>query len=75
MQELTRQQNRIVELLAEGYNTIEIADELKISYATVKNQIYLLRQRLDARDKTEVVILYYKNKIKAFEENLKEAKA
>lgn len=74
MQELTKQQNVIVRLLAEGYTNLEIADELKISYKTVKNHIYILLQRIGAKNRTEAVILFYKKKIDELEEELKKAK-
>lgn len=64
MKKLTQQQNQIVELLAEGYNTEEIADELGIKIGTTKNHIYNIMRRLDARDRTEIVVMYYKEKIK-----------
>jgi len=47
MQELTRQQNRIVKLLAEGYNNAEIAGELKITYHTAKNHVYEILKKLN----------------------------
>lgn len=74
MQELTKQQNRIVGLLAEGYNALEIADELKISYATTKNHISSIIRSLQVRGKTEVVVFFYKNKIIKLEEELRKVK-
>lgn len=67
LSELTWQQNRITRLLAEGYSTLEIADELRISYRTVKNHISAIMERLGARDRTEIVVMYYKEKIKYIE--------
>lgn len=74
MQGLTKQQNRVVQLLAEGYNTDEIADELKIRYSTTKNHISALMKRLDARDRTEVVVYFYKEKIKGLEDAMESLK-
>ena len=70
MTNLTKQQKIIVELLAEGYNNAEIADELSISLKTVKNHVYLLLKRLGARNRTEVVVYYYKDLIKELKEEL-----
>ncbi len=70
MTNLTKQQKRIVELLAEGYNNEEIADELKITYKTTKNHISLLLKRIGARDRTEAVVYYYKDLIKELKEEL-----
>lgn len=68
LSELTKQQRKIVKLLAEGYDNYEIADELNIAYRTVKQHIYLLMKKLEARDRTEVVVWFYKEKIKQLEE-------
>lgn len=65
--ELTRQQRRIVRLLADGYSTLEIADELRIAYRTVKNHISAIMERLEARDRTEIVVMYYKEIINKIE--------
>lgn len=67
LSELTKQQRKIVKLLAEGYDNYEIADELNIAYRTVKQHIYLLMKKLEARDRTEVVVWFYKEKIKQLE--------
>lgn len=64
MQELTRQQNVIVRLLAEGYDNYGIANELNITYATVKNHVSNIIKRLNARDRLEVVVFYYQEEIK-----------
>lgn len=64
---LTGQQRRIVLLLVEGHDNYSIAEKLHISVKTVKNHLYLLYKKLDVYDKTQVVIMYYKEKIKALE--------
>lgn len=71
MQELTRQQNKVVELLAEGYSTEQIAEHLCISKKTAKHHIYLLLQRLGLKNRIEVVALFYKRKIEKLEAELK----
>jgi guanylate kinase len=65
--DLTKQQRKIVELLAEGYDNVEIADKLFIHYSTVKNHLYTIYERLGARNRQEVIVMYYKEKLKALE--------
>lgn len=74
MEQLTKQQDRIVKLLAEGYDTFEIADELKISYRTVKQHISMMIKKLEVRNRTEIVAMYYEGEIKQLKEELRKVK-
>lgn len=37
--ELTRRENEVIRLLADGYSNLEIASELGLGYQTVKNYV------------------------------------
>ncbi len=52
---LTRRQQQIVHLIAEGLTNKEIASRLFLSEQTVKNHIHRMLQRLEADDRLEVV--------------------
>lgn len=52
---LTQRQRRILERIAQGASTLQIARALFVSEATVKRDTYLLIKRLRARDRAEAV--------------------
>lgn len=54
--ELTARENEILQLLASGAGTVEIAGKLYISPFTVKNHVQHLLEKLDSRNRLEVVI-------------------
>jgi DNA-binding NarL/FixJ family response regulator len=54
---LTPRLREVLSLVAEGYNTTEIARELRLSRHTVKNYMERIFQRLGARDRTEAVAI------------------
>jgi DNA-binding NarL/FixJ family response regulator len=54
---LTPRLTEVLSLVAEGYNTAEIARELQLSRHTVKNYMERIFQRLGARDRTEAVAI------------------
>lgn len=56
----TREQD-IIELVAEGHNNKEIAEHLYLSEGTVRNYISQMLTKLDLRDRTQLVVYYYKN--------------
>jgi PAS domain S-box-containing protein len=53
---LTRQQTRVLRLLAEGRSTAEIAAHLHISPRTLRTHIHHINRRLHARGRLEAVI-------------------
>lgn len=67
MDKLTSKQLKVLELLAEGYSNQEIADELKIPYQTVKNRISAMLKKFNIYDRTQLVVIYYKDIIKKIE--------
>lgn len=53
---LTPREWEIVRLIADGLTNREIADALYISYWTVKTHVRSILDKLDARDRTQIVI-------------------
>lgn len=56
---LTPQEQQVVKLVAEGKTDHEIANELVLKYATVKTYLRSIRQKLQARNRVEIVRWYY----------------
>lgn len=53
---LTGREEEILQLVADGRSTTQIADELFISAKTVKNHLASVYAKLDARDRTQAVL-------------------
>jgi DNA-binding NarL/FixJ family response regulator len=53
---LTRRETEILQLIADGYSTSEVAQRLYISGKTVKNHLASIYSKLDARDRTQAVL-------------------
>jgi DNA-binding NarL/FixJ family response regulator len=53
---LTPREEEILQLIADGYSTSEVADHLYISAKTVKNHLASIYAKLDARDRTQAVL-------------------
>ncbi len=54
--DLSPQQLRVVELVAQGLTNAEIADRLRLSVNTVRNYLSQVMRRLGARNRTEVAL-------------------
>jgi DNA-binding NarL/FixJ family response regulator len=52
---LSHRELRVLRLLADGYSTAEIADELAYSESTIKSAIHALTSRLDLRNRSHAV--------------------
>lgn len=52
-----------IELVAEGLNNKEIADELYLSEGTVRNYISVILEKLQLRDRTQLACFYYKSMV------------
>ncbi|NLZ76850.1 MAG: response regulator transcription factor [Spirochaetales bacterium] len=59
--DITERELDIIKLLAEGMNNKEIARSLHLSEGTVRNYISNLLDKLDLRDRSQIVVFYYKN--------------
>jgi two-component system, NarL family, response regulator DegU len=53
---LTPREEQILQLIADGYSTSEVAGRLFISGKTVKNHLASIYDKLDARDRTQAVL-------------------
>ena len=60
---ITKKELDIINLVAEGLSNKEIALSLFLSEGTVRNNITNILQKLDLRDRTQLAIFYYKNKL------------
>ena len=54
---LSQRETEVLQLIAEGLATTEIASRLFISQKTLKNHLASVYQKLDARDRTHAVVL------------------
>jgi two-component system response regulator DegU len=53
---ITRREEEVLQLIADGCSTPEVAAKLYISQKTVKNHLASIYQKLDARDRTQGVL-------------------
>jgi len=53
---VTRREEEVLQLIADGCSTSEVADQMYISQKTVKNHLASIYQKLDARDRTQAVL-------------------
>jgi two-component system, NarL family, response regulator DegU len=53
---VTRREEEVLQLIADGCSTPEVAERLFISQKTVKNHLASIYQKLDARDRTQAVL-------------------
>lgn len=53
---LSKREEEVLQLIADGCATNEVADRLFISAKTVKNHLASIYQKLDARDRTQAIL-------------------
>lgn len=53
---LSKREEEVLQLIAEGLSTVEVAERLYISVKTVKNHLASAYQKLDARDRTQAIV-------------------
>jgi DNA-binding NarL/FixJ family response regulator len=53
---LSKREEEVLQLIAEGSSTTEVAAQLYISVKTVKNHLASIYEKLDARDRTQAVL-------------------
>ena len=53
---ITKREEEVLQLIADGCSTTEVAERLFISQKTVKNHLAAIYQKLDARDRTQAVV-------------------
>jgi len=61
--DITDKEYEIIRKIAEGFSNREISEELFLSEGTVRNYISIILEKLALRDRTQIAIFYYKNKI------------
>ncbi len=54
---VTKREEEVLQLIADGCSTPEVAAKLYISQKTVKNHLASVYQKLDARDRTQAVLM------------------
>jgi len=53
---VTKREEEVLQAIADGCSTSEVADQMYISQKTVKNHLASIYQKLDARDRTQAVL-------------------
>ena len=53
---VTKREEEVLQLIADGCSTTEVAEQMNISQKTVKNHLASIYQKLDARDRTQAVL-------------------
>src|SRR5207253_7299957 len=53
---ITKREEEVLQLIADGLSTPEVASKLYISVKTVKNHLASIYQKLDTRDRTQAVL-------------------
>jgi DNA-binding NarL/FixJ family response regulator len=54
---ITKREEEVLQLIADGLSTPEVASKLYISQKTVKNHLASIYDKLDARDRTQAVLM------------------
>ncbi|MGX7108124.1 response regulator transcription factor [Facklamia miroungae] len=58
---LTNTENQLVHWLAQGLSNKEIAEKMHFSQGTIRNYLSVILEKLNLRDRTQLVIYYYKH--------------
>src|SRR5204863_1330007 len=53
---ISKREEEVLQLIADGLSTTEVAAQLYISVKTVKNHLASIYQKLDTRDRTQAVL-------------------
>jgi len=61
--ELTEREREVLALVAQGLSNAELAETLRVSLPTAKTHVSRILTKLDARDRTQLVILAYQSGI------------
>ena len=63
LDELTEREREVLALVAQGLSNAELAQTLRVSLPTAKTHVSRILTKLDARDRTQLVILAYQSGI------------
>jgi DNA-binding CsgD family transcriptional regulator len=58
---LTSREREVLQLMATGMSSAEIASMLSVGVATVRSHTYHLRRKLDLKDRAQVVSFAYRS--------------
>ena len=58
---ITEKEFEIIELVAKGLSNKEIAEQLFLSEGTVRNYLSNILDKLELRDRTQLVVMYYRS--------------
>ncbi len=58
---ITQREMELIKLIAEGMNNKELSKELFLSEGTVRNYISIILDKLELRDRAQIVVFYYQN--------------
>ncbi len=61
--ELTGRERDVLELMVKGFTNADIANELVISYSTVKKHVHNILNKFGTTNRTEAVALAYQNQL------------
>jgi len=64
MESLTKREQEILELIAEGFTNREIADKVFLSEGSVRNYVSSILQKLDVSHRTQAAVYYIERKPK-----------
>lgn len=59
---ISEKEMEIIECVADGLNNKEISEKLCLSEGTVRNYLSNILEKLELRDRTQLVVAYYKDK-------------
>lgn len=59
--DISEREQMIIEVVAQGLSNKEIADKLFLSEGTVRNYLSNILNKLELRDRTQLVVFYYKS--------------
>lgn len=58
--DISKKEQKIISLVAEGLNNREIAERLFLSEGTVRNYLSQILEKLELRDRTQLAVFYYR---------------
>jgi len=61
LESLTPRENDIIRLVAQGLSNKDIAAQLFLSEGTVRNNIVVIMEKLDAKNRTQLGMMYYES--------------
>lgn len=59
--DLSEKEYDIIRKIADGLSNKEISEEMYLSEGTIRNNISMILEKLNLRDRTQIAIFYYKN--------------